>query len=390
MVISSLGLAGTLLSHNIIGMLCTLFMAVSIFAALLIMVWKRKKLHLLFPLLMIILFGLGLSAFFTLPALYEKKYTKVEELITGGSNFRDHFVYFDQLWDSPWGYGGSAPGRTDGMSFKLGKIQVILGLFSLYSYLFYYRRKKGHNLTNLAGIIFTILFFVSIFLMMEISKFFWDVMPWFAYIQYPWRLLVFSSFSLAALGALSHFFQNKKGWIIAAAIFLLIVFVNGKYFRPQKTLSLTDKDYTTSYALQTKISRISDEYLPPDFVTPPVNFQGIKNGFSGINGLTVLETYESPTKKIYQLKLEKTGEVKSNIAYFPGWVAYVDKKKTVVDDKNGLINLQITSGTHLVEFFFRDTPIRLIGNAISLFSLFLLLYVSLLKKDLFLWQRKNQ
>lgn len=390
LVISSLGLAGTLLSHNIIGALCVFFMVVGLLVTLLILFIKKKKIHFLIPLIMVILFGIGLSAFFTLPAWFEKKYTSVEKLTGGGSNFNDHFVYVDQLWDSPWGYGGSAPGREDGMSFKLGKIQVILGLFSLGSFLFHIRRKKSYVINNIPGIIYTSLFLVSIFLMTDVSRFIWAAIPWFSYIQYPWRLLVFSSFSLAALGGLGIYFRGKNGWLYAFIIFLLTVYINGKYFRPQLMLPLTDIDYTGKTVLQTKISRISDEYLPPDFVIPPLSFQGITNGLSGINGVTVLEAYESPAKKIYQVEIESNMEINSNIAFFPGWKAFIDGKETVIERKNGLINLQITGGRHIVNLTFRDTPVRLIGNAISLLSLFLLLYVSLSKKDLLLWRKKRR
>lgn len=389
-IISSLGLAGALLSHNITGMLCVFFIVVGLLVASIIIFFRKKKLHFMFPFVMVLLFGIGLSAFFTFPAIVEKKFTKVEELITGGSKFHDHFVFIDQLWDSHWGYGGSAPGREDGMSFKLGKIQVILGLFSLGSLFFNIRQKKSFRMVNLAGIIIAFLFLVSIFLMTDISRFVWEAVPWFAYIQYPWRFLVFSSFCLATLGGLGHFFECKKGWLIAVVIFLLTVIINGKYFQPQQLLPLTDKDYTDRSVLQTKISRISDEYLPPDFTVPALNFQGIENGLNSINGLTVLEAVETPTKKIYQMDSERNMEISLNIAYFPGWIAFVDGKETIINNKKGLINFQITTGRHSVDLIFQDTPIRFIGNAISLLSLFLLLYVSLLKKDLLLWRKKRR
>ena len=38
--------------------------------------------------------------------------------------FTDHFVTLKQLIYSPWGYGGSGEGLSDGMTFQLGKIHI--------------------------------------------------------------------------------------------------------------------------------------------------------------------------------------------------------------------------------------------------------------------------
>src|SRR5450759_6001889 len=73
-----------------------------------------------------IFLGFILATFYWLPAVLEMSYTNVNSLIGGGSNFRDHFVCINQLWTSPWGYGGSTKGCIDGLSFMVGKSHIIL------------------------------------------------------------------------------------------------------------------------------------------------------------------------------------------------------------------------------------------------------------------------
>ena len=61
--------------------------------------------------------GLALSAFFWLPALWEKSFVKVGDLLHGYLHYGNHFVEPGQLVFSPWGYGLSVAGPDDGMSF---------------------------------------------------------------------------------------------------------------------------------------------------------------------------------------------------------------------------------------------------------------------------------
>ena len=90
--------------------------------------------------------ALGLSAYFWLPSLLEKKYTLVDQILTKElADYSIHFVYPQQLWNSPWGYGGSIAGPHDGLSFQVGKVHLMLIIFSLAAVvvLFLKRRKTA-------------------------------------------------------------------------------------------------------------------------------------------------------------------------------------------------------------------------------------------------------
>ena len=76
-----------------------------------------------------VVFSLGLSAFFWIPAILEKKFTLVDQLLlTNLADFRIHFVYLQQLWNWTWGFGGSAQGLADGISFKIGKLHIVASI----------------------------------------------------------------------------------------------------------------------------------------------------------------------------------------------------------------------------------------------------------------------
>ncbi|MBI3366080.1 hypothetical protein HY041_00430, partial [Candidatus Roizmanbacteria bacterium] len=85
------------------------------------------------------IFSLLLAGYFFLPLLLENHLTYAKEIATA-TKYWQHFVCPQQLWQSPWGFGGSTAGCTDGMSFKIGKMQLVLG--GLGMLLFFLNLKK--------------------------------------------------------------------------------------------------------------------------------------------------------------------------------------------------------------------------------------------------------
>ena len=189
-ILSSASFAGIILSHNLTAMMITPFI---IAYALVLIIKSPKHLFLMISSYFIILIlGLLLSAFYWLPALSEMKYTNVASQIGGGADFRDHFVCLGQLWDSPWGYGGSVAGCTDGISFKIGKLHLIFAAFSIF--MLFFIRKKRKDL-SFQILFFTVSLIVTVYFMLDISRPVWEIIPQMSYIQYPWRFLILASFA---------------------------------------------------------------------------------------------------------------------------------------------------------------------------------------------------
>jgi uncharacterized membrane protein len=136
----------------------------------------------------LLIFGmlsLGLSAFFWLPVFMLKKYTLVDRILTTElASYKLHFVYLTQLWNSLWGFGGSTEGLLDGISFKIGKLHVLLAAASLV--LLGYKTLKGKKSKDKPVYLymFTGFLLLAVLLTLKISEPFWDVFP-------PLCLLVF-------------------------------------------------------------------------------------------------------------------------------------------------------------------------------------------------------
>jgi len=101
-LLSAAYLALLMITHNLIFLPFMLILPV--YLIFLFLKTSEKKLFVVNCLLSIIL-ALGLAAFFWLPAIFEKKFTLVDQLLlTNLADFRIHFVYLQQLWNWTWGF----------------------------------------------------------------------------------------------------------------------------------------------------------------------------------------------------------------------------------------------------------------------------------------------
>jgi len=331
--------------------------------------------------------SLGLSAFFWLPAILEKKFTIVDQLLLVNlANYNIHFVYPQQLWNWTWGFGGSAAGLADGISFKIGKLHVLLSIAAfILSSICLFKSKVMSRLSVVScqlSVVFFILFVFSAFMTTFYSKPIWDLIPPLAYLQFPWRFLIFTAlFSSLLAGAFVYFLRLPILKLIAASLLIILVFIpNFKLFKPQTyQLDLTDEIATSKQVINWEVSSSSFEYLPKDvplYVGElgtnlvkikrdeiPKQKVEILSGVSNIENLKV-----KPSKITFDITAKKEAEVRINNFNFPGWQAQVNQTRTFIDDNNKfkLITLNVPAGIHQVKVEFKNTPIRALANLLTL------------------------
>jgi len=367
-IIASLGFAGVILSHNLTAMMVVPFILISI---LVLFIFSKTKKHFMLHALCFMFLSLGLSAFYWLPALSEMSLTKVFGQIGGGADFRDHFVYFDQLWASPWGYGGSAPGRLDGMSFMIGKLHLLMAFFVFLIAIFNWKKPSFREGVILFAICNLIL---AIFFTNEISRPIWEIIKPMVFIQYPWRFLLFATFFASFLAGVIFLWFKKEAVLVRAGIFILLQIVllalNLKNFQPQNYFPVKEADYLIEENIKWRTSKISDEYLPKDFPVPESASKVAWEKIEVISGKTEIKNKIEKTNFLkFEADVSKETEIIVNTAYFPGWKVWVNGKQEEIKTKEGKIKLFLPMGESEVILKFTNTPVRIWGNAISLFCL---------------------
>jgi hypothetical protein len=164
-------------------------------------------------------FGALVSAFFWLPAMIEQKYLQFNNLVS--YRFRDQFVPFMALLNSPWQYGPPIPeNQSLSMSFQLGKLHWIFTIIA--GVVFYKTRNKFLGLTIL-------IFIFSILVALPISRWFWENIPLLWVAVFPWRFQLVSAPGMAVLAGFVgwHFKINK---IFVVLILALLVLFNRNHF----------------------------------------------------------------------------------------------------------------------------------------------------------------
>lgn len=339
--------------------------------------------------------GLLGSAFFWLPSMLERKFTLVDSILLKElASYEIHFVQPDQLWFSPWGYGGSGPGYSDAMTFQLGKLHIGIVMVAAVFFitLMYIKRRKtlmaDERKVYLDFGFFFALMALSIVMMLEVSKPVWQTVSFLHYLQFPWRFLTFAGIFVSIVGAYGIYFLSRiytKQWLIAVVVVVVslgCIITYQKYFKPERYLYVTDRNLTSFEEIAWRVSRTSFEFVPA----------GVKTTKSDLN-TTILDMDENRiARNKYQLTngIANVSNVRTkfhdkqftidvfsqsvlfrlNTYNFPGWTAYIDGMKTTIQDNNPqkLITITVPKGRHTLRFVFQDTPVRAIANMISLVS----------------------
>ncbi|MDO8658888.1 MAG: hypothetical protein Q7K55_09175 [Candidatus Levybacteria bacterium] len=272
-LIGTIGYAGVILSHNLTALMVTPFLLIFILI-LSVISYKAKKIFTIYYLLFTIFLGLAISAFFWVPALLEIKNTNVMSQIGGGADFRNHFVCIGQLWNSQWGFGGSTSDCIDGFSFKIGKLHIATSLAAIVIALVIAQIRKSKK--GFIVVLSSLGLIASIFFTLEASRPIWETVPAMDFFQYPWRFLLLASFFSSLLAGSLVVLLNKfkiGPYVTVFILLFFLLFFNIKLFNPQTNTSKTSQDYTGERSLKWVASKISDEFLPPNFQKPESEFE---------------------------------------------------------------------------------------------------------------------
>ena len=220
-------LAFFIMAHNIVSLLGVAWLFLFLFFSLLRIKMENKKVlaEKVMGIVAIFLFGLGMAAFFWLPALGEINLTYLSrERVFSWWN---HFPTLKQLFYSPWGYGSSVIGAGDEMSFQIGIVHIFLALIAGVLFMIYVFERKINPFFYKNGLIlfFSLSSFLLIFLMNHRSSFIWQHSPFLYRVQFPWRLLGFLMFSLLPLIAFLFeevFKRRLSRWSYVFTAFILL------------------------------------------------------------------------------------------------------------------------------------------------------------------------
>ncbi len=344
--ILALGLSGMTLSH--VMHLIFILPAVLIFS-----LWAfsstKNKINFLKNTALGLFFWILLSSFYLIPAAYYNGFTRAH-LESGFSElYKRNFVNFNQLIYSKWGFSPIVNNAKNGeISFQLGFAQWIAVAILVLLMIFKKIPRSSRNLSISMLLIFTI----SIFLMLDYSKFIWSFFIKFTVVDFPYRLLLPTTFiaSISAGLVLSSFSKRKQYLILIFFIFVAL-YTNRNHINVNQ---YTNFPISTYLNIETEITTSTyNEYLPlqadAKLLNKPWNEAiGENLSISNVKHTTNLLTFD--------MDLNKKQIVSLGQFYFPGQTLYVNNKITKFDtDKEGRISFLALPGKQNITIRYQET-----------------------------------
>ena len=299
----SVSLAGLILCHNVMAILFIPFFMLFYFLYILhlqrrltLSVWKKMIL----PLLQ----GFGLAAYFFIPALLEKKYIYLSQIPL--SALADNFIKLKDLVYTSWNYGPKPP-------TSLGIGQSVALLFILICYLLFNNKKnKNDFLFNFL----TVSLLLLLYLTNINSSLFWKFPP-LVWLDFPWRIMGIIIFVISLL-----MIYLPKRPILKSIITLLTFIVlisNLNYAKPSTYINKPDSYYETNDATTTSMDELMPIWVKQKAKNRYISKIECDDKISAVTDLA----YNS--KKIdFNATALSPVTIKINSLFFSGWIFQFD------------------------------------------------------------------
>ncbi|MCW5845544.1 MAG: hypothetical protein KIT77_30100 [Caldilinea sp.] len=392
--VAALVLAGTLLTHAF-ALLSIAPLVVTLVIFRLAQRWRRHG----FPWRETLLAGAGgalallIYAIFLVPLLVEGRYLNQQVYVSGGYDYRDHFVQVGQFLSPYWGFGYSDDpvGANDGMPFQLGLVQVVLAIVALFTVRRAERARAEMGYLLVVGV-------GLLFVMSPLTRPMWDAVPPLAVIQFPWRLLALSGFVFSALGGLALWnllpsalpgVRPEGGLVVMGALAMLASYpyiqANLSSIEPWRedgrAVYQFEREHPDMFGYTTWVTQpftttvLSAAYALPDYVEHhgDAPAQGRLEITAGMG--SVVESYVGGSSAGGVVNMQTPGTVRINVYYFPGWMVSVDGQPVEpgIDPTFAALSIDLPAGEHRIDARFGETPVRSGAIVVSALTLALCL-----------------
>ncbi|MBI5452178.1 hypothetical protein HY945_01835 [Candidatus Gottesmanbacteria bacterium] len=351
MILCSLVFAFLILTHNIMALVFFPIWIAFLFVSVL-SYFEDIKLYSWRYFLPMILLGIGLSAYFFIPAIFEKQYIVLSQIKL--ANISEHFISLPDYLLSPWSY-GPKPSYQLGWAHILG---ALLGLAGVFMAKEIYRKKY---LPIALFISFSV--GILVFLAHPTSSDFWNAPP-LSWIDFPWRFLTPISFllALASIFLSIHRITRIIGGILVAATIIFSL----NFARPAEYINKPDVYYATNDATTTSM----DELMPVWVANKPTQRYKTKVELERANATVYNLDYNSRSIK-FRVVTKVPNIIKVNTVYFPGWQFFLKGEQIPLNfgSPDGLIRFEVPEGNHFIEGKFVETKVRFWSDMVSLLSL---------------------
>jgi hypothetical protein len=367
LVVSSVAIALVLLSSNPIALI--LLPWLMLYTCLL--GWRHRRGTSAWRGVVPLVLGGGLSAFFWLPAVWEKDLVHLSRMVTDSYDYHQSFLAPHQMLYA----GPSLYGPESGTLIKTVAVSVLSLVIVLFSLREALTRRDDAAMTVM---FFIAMFVLSAFLTTPLSQGLWSYMPLIAFVQFPTRFLALTSAASSVL--MGYMVARIAGTpfqaLLGATVLTLALLLFGlPHARPKALYAVDETTYhpatIVSRNLQVDARREHEPVWVEERPTSPASAKLVViQGHGRAMPLLLASTHQR-----FRVWIETEGAtLRANTFYFPEWRIFVDGKLQVIaiTKPEGLMEFSVDVGEHEVQIVFHNSAVRNYGTGLSLLSVGLL------------------
>ena len=221
----------------------------------------------------------------------------------------------------------------------------------------------------------------SLFLLFGMSRFLWETIPFFEYIQFPARWLHITVFTLVFLSSvvflvLDTMYKANRGHSLYIVLFFLIcLLLDFNYIYSAPTVREQN-------LMPAKAANMNFEHLPRWVSTDKISRDSLEERVAIHSEGEVRTVSWKSAERIFIIAAKRPLTIMIRTFYFPGWKAYVDDRHVALrtETGSGAMIVDIPQGNHKLVLRFEDTPIRYYSKIISIVSFSVILLGVLISK----------
>lgn len=367
----------------------------------LMLAWASPmRLKTLFKLGAALALGMGMTAFFWLPALTETRYVKLDAItdVLPDIDVTRNLSTLRETFAPP--FTADATQMQPPMPIALGWGQVILSAIALVG-VWLDSRWRALRLIVTGGVM---LCAALIFMNLEASAPLWERLPLIRYSQFPWRLLGIASMLLALLagiGAALIAGRMRRGWMRGGVITLVcagLMLYGVPWLYTLTRPEVDPQNVSDALAFERESGFIGtssfNEYSTIwTFVEPDADKLAPRYAESDIiarldppDGVTIREADWTHTRVSLALTVERETSLTFDWFFFIGWRALLNGQPLDLgySEPEGLITVTVPAGLHTLEIWLDITDNQRIAYMLSVVSAFIALALLAVRP---LWRR---
>jgi len=315
-----------------------------------------------------ILLGACIASFYLIPAIYERRWIDIGQVLSPGVRPQDNFLFT------------AATADPDHNRFNLLVSTVAMAELGVLAFALWFslrRRAPGMRRSVLESS-WTLLAAwgtASAFFMLSLSNLLWRYLPEFRFVQLPFRWLLSMNAALAVLVAMA-----ARGWrsrSLVAAFLLVALLLAGRRFQPPWWVTANDIQEMNDAVADGGGYEGVDEYVPAGADPYELN-KGLPlvGGASGVPVRSRILLW-GPTEKHFVVHASEGQDLILRLFSYPAWEVVVNGKPIATEktEVSSLMVVPVPAGDNDVHIYFRRTIDRVAGNVVSLIGVVLFLLV---------------